>query len=66
MKKREKDARTACARIRDIGKQDVLREQRSSVWLELGPHGEELARRVRPSREAKRTGSDNAGAIQRL
>ena len=28
----------------DIGKQDVFREQRSSVWLELGPHGEELAR----------------------
>ena len=28
----------------DIGKQDVLGEQRSSVWLELGPHGEELAR----------------------
>ena len=28
----------------DIGKQDVFREQRSSVWLELGPQGEELAR----------------------
>lgn len=33
----------------DIGKQDVFREQRSSFWLELGPHREELARELGPA-----------------